>query len=220
MFRQSVIVLSLAAAMGFMTGCQQEPPQRPNILFAIADDWGWPHSHLYGDRVVKTPTLERIASNGILFNNAYVAAPSCTPSRNAILTGQYHWRLGAGANLYSVFPEGHVTYPNLLEDSGYFVGRYRKASGPGQDRPKPVAGQKYESVQAFFAARPKDKPFCFWFGASDPHRGYKKNSGIESGMKIEDVQVSTESLTVELPAAIEQLRNEMIPEETAYSIDE
>ncbi len=77
---------------------------KTNILFCIADDWGWPHSPLYGDEVVKTPTLERIAKNGVLFNYAYVSAPSCIPSRNAALTGQYHWRLKSGVNLWSQFP--------------------------------------------------------------------------------------------------------------------
>lgn len=62
--------------------------ERPNILFCIADDWGWPHAGAYGnDPVVKTPSFDRIAREGVLFNNAYVSSPSCTPSRNAILTG-------------------------------------------------------------------------------------------------------------------------------------
>jgi N-sulfoglucosamine sulfohydrolase len=162
---------------------------RPNIFFAIADDWAWPHSGSYGDIVVKTPTFDRIAANGILFNNTFVTAPSCTPSRNSILTGQYHWRLGPGVNLWSKFPEGQKTYPNILEDSGYFVGSYRKAFGPGQDSERPSAGKKYKSVESFFKDRPKDKPFCFWFGSTDPHRGYEWQSGIKSGMKLEDVKV-------------------------------
>ena len=69
----------------------------PNILFMIADDWGWPHAGVYGDPVVRTPTFDRLAREGVLFDFAYVSSPSCTPSRNAILTGQYHWRLGEGA---------------------------------------------------------------------------------------------------------------------------
>ena len=162
---------------------------KPNIFFAIADDWAWPHSGSYGDKVINTPTFDRIATNGILFNNAFVTAPSCTPSRNSILTGQHHWRLGSGANLWSKFPEGQKTFPNMLEDSGYFVGSYRKAFGPGQDSERPSAGKAYRSVQSFFDARPKDKPFCFWFGSSDPHRPYEWQSGIDRGMKIENVRV-------------------------------
>jgi len=82
----SIILASPAAA------------DRPNILLCIADDWGWPHAGAYGDPVVKTPAFDRIAREGVLFEHAYVAAPSCTPCRNSILTGQWHWRLGQGAN--------------------------------------------------------------------------------------------------------------------------
>lgn len=167
----------------------KDPAKRPNILFCIADDWGWPHSPLYGDKVVKTPTLSRIAANGVLFNHAFVSSPSCTPSRNAALTGQYHWRLKSGANLWSHFPKGVKTFPLILEQQGYFVGSYRKAFGPGVDLPKPVSGKRFKSVDAFFKQRPKEKPFCFWFGTSDPHRGYKIGSGVKSGMTLSDVQV-------------------------------
>ena len=88
---------------------------RPNILFCIADDMGWPHAGNYGDTVVKTPTFNRIAKQGMLFEHAYISAPSCTPSRNAILTGKYHWQLGQGVNLWSEFPAEHATYPRILE---------------------------------------------------------------------------------------------------------
>ena len=56
---------------------------RPNILFAIADDWGV-HAGAYGDNVVKTPTFDRLAREGILFEHAYISSPSCAPSRAAI----------------------------------------------------------------------------------------------------------------------------------------
>ena len=79
-----------------LTSCASET-KRPNIMFCIADDWGWPHAGVYGDSVVKTPLFDRIAKEGVFFEHAYVSSPSCTPSRNAILTGQYHWRLGEGA---------------------------------------------------------------------------------------------------------------------------
>jgi arylsulfatase A-like enzyme len=163
--------------------------ERPNIFFAIADDWGWPHSSSYGDAVVKTPTFDSIAANGVLFTNAYISSPSCTPSRNAILTGQYHWRLQSGGNLWSNYPEGFPSYVQALKDAGYFVGSYRKAFGPGSDGGKEVAGKKFESLDAFLKERPKDQPFCFWFGASDPHRSYIWESGLRSGMKLEDVEV-------------------------------
>ena len=178
-----------ALAMPSVLIAQDKPNKKPNIFFAIADDWGWPHASCYGDTVVKTPTFDGLAKNGILCNHAFVSAPSCTPSRNSVLTGQHHWRLQRGANLWSEFPEKHETYPNILEDNGYFVGSYRKAFGPGRDRKRPVAGKKFNSVKAFFDAKPDHQPFCFWFGSSDPHRGYQWQSGVKSGMKLEDVTV-------------------------------
>ncbi len=63
--------------------------QPPNILFILADDMSYPFSSVYGDQVVKTPNLEKLAQHGITFTNAYTANPSCTPSRAAILTGRY-----------------------------------------------------------------------------------------------------------------------------------
>ena len=133
---------------------------RPNILFCIADDWGWPHAGAYGDPVVKTPTFDRIAKEGILFEHAYVSSPSCTPSRNAILTGQFHWRLSGGRNLHSVLDTKHKTYPHLLEDAGYFTGHWRKSWGPGKvanwmetEKGHP-AGDKFKNFDAFLESRP------------------------------------------------------------------
>ena len=53
--------------------------KRPNILFCLADDWSWPHAGIAGDKVVKTPIFDRVAREGVLFKNAFVTAPSCTP---------------------------------------------------------------------------------------------------------------------------------------------
>ena len=170
--------------------------KRPNILLCIADDWGWPHASIYAnDTVVQTPAFDRIAKEGALFHNAYVSSPSCTPCRNSLMTGQWHWRLGAGANLYGTLPQSVETYARLLKKSGYHTGSWRKSFGPGklqgkflEDHP---AGKVYKKgFPAFLAERPdKDTPFCFWLGASDPHRGYKKGSGKQSGMDISKVKV-------------------------------
>lgn len=166
---------------------------RPNILFCIADDWGWPHAGAYGDPVVKTPAFDRLAREGILFENAFVTAPSCTPCRNSILTGQWHWRLGQGANLWSTLHPQHPVYPLLLEQAGYFVGHWRKAWGPGNwralGRMQDPAGPTFNGLKAFLAARPQDKPFCFWLGTSDPHRPYQPGSGARSGIDVAAIQL-------------------------------
>ncbi|MHC5055956.1 MAG: sulfatase family protein [Planctomycetota bacterium] len=168
---------------------------RPNILFAIADDWSWPHANmLLGEvKVVRTPTFDRLAREGVLFSNAFVSSPSCTPSRAAILTGQWHWRLEESANLWSTLKKKFVVYPDLLEAAGYHVGYTRKGWGPGNfkdgDRKRNPAGPSFRSFGEFMKARPEGKPFCFWFGSSDPHRGYRAGSGVKSGMRPGEVQV-------------------------------
>src|SRR5436309_1381249 len=81
-----------------------EPATRPNILFLLADDWGWPHASCLGDPVVKTPTFDRIVREGVMFRNAHSTSPSCSPSRASILTGQWPWRLDQGASLQTFLP--------------------------------------------------------------------------------------------------------------------
>lgn len=174
-------------------GCSQEGPgQRPNIIFAIADDWGWPHAGVYGDPVVQTPAFDRVANEGILFNHAYVSSPSCTPSRNAILTGQYHWRLGPGASLWSTLDPSTPVFPLLLEQAGYQIGQYRKSWGPGslEGWAKEPAGQKYpEGFDAFLSDWDGTRPFCFWLGSWDPHRPYEVGTGAASGMDLERIRL-------------------------------
>ena len=107
--------------------------ERPNILFCMADDWSWPHAGVYGDQCVKTPTFDRVAKEGALFHHAYVTSPSCTPSRNSVITGKYHWQLGPGANLMSSLPPEHESFIHLLNDAGYVIGQNEpKTWGPGR----------------------------------------------------------------------------------------
>jgi N-sulfoglucosamine sulfohydrolase len=167
--------------------------KRPNIFLAIADDWGDPHAGAYGDPVVKTPTFDRIAKEGVFVRNAFVSSPSCTPSRGALLTGQYHWRLEENANLHSTLQTKFATYPEILQKAGYFIGKTRKAWGPGQlapgGRSVDPAGPNFANFSEFLKTAPVDKPFCFWFGSSDPHRPYEWQSGAKSGMDLTRVKV-------------------------------
>jgi N-sulfoglucosamine sulfohydrolase len=166
---------------------------RPNILYCLADDWAWPHAGVYGDKVIHTPNFDRVAREGVLFTHAFSAAPSCTPSRAAMLTGQAPHRLEEGANLYGFLPRKFPVYPNILEQAGYAVGFCLKGWGPGNaqagGRTRNPAGPNFKTFADFLKTVPEDKPFCFWFGSHDPHRIYEKGAGIKSGMKPEDVFV-------------------------------
>ena len=80
--------------------------KRPNIVFCFADDWGR-YASIYANvetrpsinQVIKTPVIDRMAREGVLFKNAFVTAPSCTPCRSSLLSGQYFFRTGRGAIL-------------------------------------------------------------------------------------------------------------------------
>lgn len=168
-------------------------PKLPDILLAIADDWSWPHAGAYGDKVVKTPHVDRLARNGVLFSHAFCAAPSCSPSRAALLTGQYPHRLEEGGNLWGTLPKRFETYPDLLEAAGYAVGFARKGWGPGDveagGRSRNPAGAPFGSFESFLKSVPQGQPFCFWFGSQDPHRPYEAGSGAKAGLRPEDVAV-------------------------------
>lgn len=167
--------------------------RRPNILFVLADDWMWPHASISGEPVVKTPTFDRLAKDGVLFTNAHVSAPSCTPSRAAMLTGQWHWRLGEGANLGGTLPSKFPVYPDLLEAAGYHVGFTGKGWSPGDPEPggrkRNPAGPRFNSFAAFLEQRKPGTPFCFWLGIIDPHRPYDRGTGMKSGMNATQVRV-------------------------------
>ena len=186
-------ILILTAFWGIAAGAPQTIPARPNILVIIGDDWAYPHAGAYADKVVRTPHFDRIAREGVLFRNAFAAAPSCTPSRASLLTGRAVHQLAEGGNLWGFLPERFDVYPDLLESAGYVVGHTRKGWGPGTfqagGRTRNPAGPQFASFDEFYKQAPRDTPFCFWFGSTDPHRPYEKGSGAGSGLRAQDVAV-------------------------------
>ena len=129
--------------------------KRPNILFAFADDWGR-YASIYAkvdgpggiNDVVRTPNFDRLASRGVLFRNAFVNAPSCTPCRSSLLSGQYFWRTGRGAILQGAVWDSNIpSFPLLLRDAGYHIGKSFKVWSPGTPADAPFGGQQYAYQQ-------------------------------------------------------------------------
>jgi arylsulfatase A-like enzyme len=174
-------------------GRQPAQPRRPNIVLAIADDWSFPHASIYGDRALSTPNIDRIAREGARFTHAFVASPSCTPSRAALLTGQAVHRLEEGGNLWGFLPSRYPVYPDRLEQAGYSIGLTGKGWGPGRFEPggrtRNPAGPPFRNFDEFMERRVKGSPFAFWFGTSDPHRPYEAGSGAKSGLRPDLVKV-------------------------------
>lgn len=122
---------------------------RPNILFAFADDWGR-YASVYAklnpggpSDLVSTPNFDRIAREGCLFTHAFVNAPSCTPCRSSLLSGQYFWRTGRGAILQGAIWDPNIpSYPLLLEEHGYHIGYTYKCWGPGSPANAPYGANR------------------------------------------------------------------------------
>ena len=127
-----------------------EPSRRPNVVIVFADDWGR-HAGAYAsldgpgtvNDVVRTPNFDRIAKEGVLFRSAFVSAPSCTPSRSALLSGQHFWRTGRGSVLRGEWDGSNPSFPLLLRDAGYHIGKFHKVWTPGNPPDAPFGGRQY-----------------------------------------------------------------------------
>ncbi len=184
------------------------PP--PNILFAIADDWG-PHAGAYGTPWAKTPGFDRVAKEGLLFKNAYTPVAKCAPSRAIVLTGRHAWQNEEAGNHMAFFPAKLKSWPEVLMERGWHMGLTGKGWGPGiahdtTGKPRQITGKPFNKRTApplttgiskndyagnfadFLDAAPSGAPWCFWFGSTEPHRGYEFQSGVnKGGKKLSDI---------------------------------
>jgi uncharacterized sulfatase len=147
-------------AVSFMAWCASanaaENANRLNILFCFADDWGR-YARCYAkldnepslNHIIQTPNVDRIAREGVLFRNAFVPAPSCTPCRSALLSGRYWWNTGRGAILQGAVWDTNIpSFPLLLRDAGYHIGKSYKVWSPGTPADAPFGGQKFAYEKA------------------------------------------------------------------------
>lgn len=164
-----------------------------NILVLMSDNHSWNHLGCYGDPVLKTPFIDKLAEEGIRFNHAYCSAPSCSPARASMLTGQDIWRLEEAANLWGSFPPKFRVFTEMLEEAGYLVGHEGKGWGPGDfeagGRTKDPAGEKYNSFEEFYNEKEKGQPFFYWYSSRDPHRPYKADGWEKGNIDISKIEV-------------------------------
>lgn len=183
---------------------------RPNILFCIADDWGL-HAGAYNTHWVKTPAFDRIAREGLLFQNAYTPMAKCAPSRAIVLTGRHLWQNEEAGNHLAYFPKNFKSWPEVLMGKGWHTGITGKGWGPGiandaDGKPRLITGKPFNKLKAtpptqkistnnyaanftdFLDAAPPDAPWCFWYGSQEPHREYEFQSGAaKGGKKLSDI---------------------------------
>lgn len=162
---------------------------RPNAIFFIADDVSWDDLGCYGNTAARTPNIDRLAANGRRFDEAYLTASSCSPSRSSIITGRYPHNNGRASELHQPISAHLPWFPRLMKDAGYYtalVGKNHMSSDEpaAGEAPQPPAfdliaagnepGNKggHATWVKTLQERPKDKPFFFWFASLDAHRDW------------------------------------------------
>ena len=171
---------------------------RPNVVFIIADDASSHYGQAYGCDWVKTPNIDRLAKQGLVFDNAYTPTSKCAPSRAAILTGRNPWQLEDAANHQPYFPAKFISFSETMAAAGIHCGGAGKTWGPGDAKTADGKNRNFgmtmmnasspgEGFKTFLDARAKDQPFFYWFGSKNPHRSYKPDSGLEAGKKTSDI---------------------------------
>ncbi len=169
--------------------CVTFASQCPNMILFIADDVSWNDYGCYGNSAARTPHIDALATGGLRFENAYLTASSCSPSRCSIATGRYPHNNGHAAELHRPLPWHLVKFPSVLRKAGYYTVLSGKDHMPQDEPPEGVeapldpwvlktAGNSktnrggHAHWVRIARERPKDKPFFFWFAAYDAHRNW------------------------------------------------
>ncbi|WP_186756672.1 sulfatase family protein [Echinicola salinicaeni] len=199
--KMSIFMLALGF-LGTLVSCksqeESDSPERPNIIFIMSDDHAYQAISAYGSQLIETPNIDRIANEGMLFENAFVSNSICAPSRAVILTGKHSHINGLVDNAVR-FDSTQVTYPKILRENGYqtaMIGKWHLKTQPtGFDYWKVLPGQGHYYNPQFrtkegmvldsgyvtdlitdFAidwldeAKEKDQPFMLMYQHKAPHR--------------------------------------------------
>lgn len=183
-FNFSILIVFYVLVFTSCKEKKEEPSTLPNIILILADDLGYGDLGSYNDlSLVPTPNLDKLASEGISFTNAYCPVSVCTPSRYALMTGTYPFRSwkksGVLANYEpSMISDGQLTLPRMLQEAGYTTAGFGKwhlgATFPTLDGLKPAGYGQFKSenngenidLSKPIENGPVDKGFDNWYGFS------------------------------------------------------
>ena len=140
---KALALLLLASPAALPAAEPVKPPTKPNIIIILADDLGDGDLGCYGATKIKTPNIDRLATDGVRFTQGYAPSATCTPSRYSLLTGEYAWRQKARSDSILdgdaplCIEPGRLTLPAMLRNAGYqtgIVGKWHLGLGDGQTR--------------------------------------------------------------------------------------
>lgn len=178
----------LAAAALTLPATQGFAADRPHVVLFLADDLGWADCSVHGAKDTRTPNMARLAADGMTFTHAFVASPSCAPSRAALLTGLVPMRNGAMLN--HARPRADVKkWPAYFQELGYEVAavgkvaHYAQVTGYGFDHASHFNYHQDECVAEavqWLGARKSDRPLCLIVGTNWPHVPWPKDADAGS----------------------------------------
>lgn len=165
LFRTVVIIAAFALPVGLRVS-EARPPEPPNIVLFLSDDHDIFYASFYGHERVRTPNMDRLAREGMVFNRAFTATAMCAPSRSMLYTGLYPHRNGAHPNHSEVRP-GVRSLPHFLGALGYRVALAGKRH-VGPREAFPFEYRAFGEVDEFLAGV-GEEPFCLIIASDEPH---------------------------------------------------
>ena len=172
-----IVLLLCAVQFGVVLPSCGHAASPPNFLIFIADDMAWDDCGAYGHPHIQTPNIDALATDGLRFDAAYLTCSSCSPSRASLLTARYPHSTGAH-QLHLPLPASQIGFTEPLRAAGYFtaaVGKWHLGAAAKQKFDVVKEGQVPQMVPTL-RDRPRDRPFCFWYAFSDPHRPYQPDT--------------------------------------------
>ncbi len=163
---------------------------KPNIILFLADDQGIDDVGCYGNNIIRTPNIDRLAEEGLRFNLAFTPTAMCSPSRSALYTGLYPHRNGCHPN-HSRIKTGIKTLPHYLKPLGYRIALAGKTHiKPREQFPFEYMGLKPERIEKFITST-KDKPFCLIVASHEPHEPHKQGGYKPGQIPVSPYRVDT-----------------------------
>lgn len=201
MFRALAFVLFLNAALV----ARADGPRRPNIVFILADDLGYGDLGCYGQRQVRTPHLDRLASQGLRFAQCYAGSTVCAPSRCALMTGRHTGHCTVRGNALVPLRAGEVTVASLLKNAGYATGLVGKWGLGEPGTPGVPTRQGFDSFYGYLNQVHAHNyyPDYLW---RDEVRVPIAGNVVRGGIAAERVQYAPDLLTREALAFLEKHR--------------